>query len=163
MLAANFASEEEMIHRATLFAALASAGLSFGTAMAKEPGLADTPPAEARMVPYYGDVPVCDEPSVLERIQSEFERRESDYWSSSLAIEAFCDPHETGFRTNGLSYIPRRYCRTKALMNDGRRREVVYQIVEGQGFIGIGYGVTWCVRGLDRNHAFSPACEGAGP
>jgi hypothetical protein len=152
-----------MAHRAITLAALAFAGLSIGAAKAGEPGLADTPPAEARMIPYHGDVPPCGDPSVLERIQAEFERRESNYWQSSLVIEGFGEPRETGFRTNGLSYIPRRYCRAQAALNDGHRRMVVYEIGEELGFIGISFGVTWCVQGLDRNHAFSPACEAAGP
>lgn len=152
-----------MAHRANILAALACAGLSIGAAMAGEPGLSDTPPAEARIIPYDANLPPCGEPFVLAQIQAEFERRESNFWHSGLIIEAFEPPREIGFRTNGLSYIPRRYCRTQAALNDGRRRLVVYEIGEDLGFIGIGYGVTWCVRGLDRNHAFSPACEAAGP
>ena len=29
--------------------------------------------------------------------------------------------------------------------------------------IGWGYGVEWCVHGLDRNHAFAPNCKMARP
>jgi hypothetical protein len=152
-----------MAHRANILAVLVCAGLSIGAAMAGEPGLSDTPPAEARIIPYSADLPPCDEPYVLAQIQAEFERRETNYWQSGLVIEGFEQPRETGFRTNGLSYIPRRYCRARAQLNDGHRRLVVYEIGDALGFIGIGYGVTWCVRGPDRNHAFSPACEAAGP
>lgn len=121
------------------------------------------PPAEYRYPPYTGVLPLCSDPGVLAEISWSFAGRESEYWSSGLAIEGYDVPVEFGYRTNGLSYIPRRYCRAEALFNDGARRLVVYNIGEALGFIGIGSGVTWCVQGLDRNHAFSPNCRAAGP
>lgn len=120
-------------------------------------------PAEYRMPPYRGEVALCSDPGVLNEIATSFADRESDYWNSALAILGFEKETEFGYRTNGLSYIPRRYCRAEALFNDGRRRRIVYNIGEALGFIGIGPGVTWCVEGLDRNHAFSPNCRAAGP
>jgi hypothetical protein len=132
-------------------------------AEAKEPSLADTPPAEARMLPYTGVLPACDDGFALARIQRAFYDRESDYWQSGLAIESFGGVRETGLRVNGASYIPRRYCAARALFNDGRERAVVYQLGEDLGFLGMGFGVTWCVVGLDRDHAFSPNCKAAGP
>ena len=132
-------------------------------AEAKEPSLADRPPAEARISPYSGVLPDCGDGEALERIRGDFSDRESEYWQSGLAIDGFAEARETGFRGNGASYIPRRYCEARALFNDGRERAMVYQIGEGLGFIGFGFGVTWCVRGLDRNHAFAPNCKAAGP
>jgi len=123
----------------------------------------DHPPAEARFVPYTGVLPACGDPSVLSDIGDDFARRESGYWASPLTIVRFLDIDETGYRSNGASYIPRRYCAARALFNDGRRRRVVYDIAEHTGFIGFSPGVTWCVVGLDRNHAFSPGCHAAGP
>ncbi len=152
-----------MTNRAIFAIALAYASLMIEISWAKEPGLADTPPAETWMFPYNGDIPSCDDSSVLWRIQYEFEARETNYWRSGLVIEGFGEPREIGFRTDGLSYIPRRYCRAQALLNDGKQREVAYEIGESLGFIGLGSGVAWCVTGLDRNHAFSPACKAAGP
>lgn len=121
------------------------------------------PPAEWRTPPYTGALPPCADPGVLSEIASTFAWRESQYWDSGLVIAGFESASETGYRTTGLSYIPRRYCRAEALFNDGVRRHVVYNIGEALGFIGLGSGVTWCVVGLDRNHAFSPNCRAAGP
>jgi hypothetical protein len=121
------------------------------------------PAAEYRNPPFTGDLPPCSDAFVLNEITSSFARREAEFWNSALIIEGFEKTAEFGFRTNGLSYIPRRYCRADAIFNDGKRREVVYNIGEGLGFIGLSYGVTWCVQGLDRNHAFSPNCHAAGP
>lgn len=121
------------------------------------------PPAEYRFPRYYGLVPPCSDVTVLNEISYSFADREADYWNSGLTIETFYPPEEFGYRTNGLSYIPRRYCRTMAVFNDGSVRKVVYNIGEALGFIGFGSGVTWCVEGLDRNHAFSPNCRAVGP
>jgi hypothetical protein len=142
--------------------AVALLGASLSTFVSAEPRLPDTPPAENRIVPFSGDIPSCDDPFVLAQIQSDFWNRERNYWSSELALDSFEAPNELGFRTRGASFIPRRFCETHAAFNDGERRKVVYAIVEGGGFIGIGWGVEWCVDGLDRNMAYMPGCTGAG-
>ena len=152
-----------MFRRAVAMAAFALTCALAPSAAAKEPSLADTPPAEARMLPYTGVLPACDDGFALARIQRAFYDQESDYWQSGLAIESFGGVRETGLRVNGASYIPRRYCAARALFNDGRERAVVYELGEDLGFLGMGFGVTWCVVGLDRDHAFSPNCKAAGP
>ena len=40
---------------------------------------------------------------------------------------------------------------------------MIYDIGEDLGMIGWGYGVEWCVVGLDRNHAYEPACGALRP
>jgi hypothetical protein len=120
------------------------------------------PPAEDRYPPFRGELPPCNDPSVLSDIVTGFDSREAEFWGSGLALAEFEGVSEFGFRTNGLSYIPRRYCRAEAMFNDGKRRHVVFNIGEALGFLGRP-GVTWCVEGLDRNHAFSPNCRAAGP
>jgi hypothetical protein len=109
--------------------------------------ISHNPPAEARIWRYTG-VPLG---------------REQEYWASGLALANFERAWETGFRSNGPSYVPRRYCSADAIFNDGARRRVVYNVGEALGFIGLGDGVTWCVVGLDRNRAFGPKCRAAGP
>jgi hypothetical protein len=121
------------------------------------------PPAEERYPPFRGELPLCSDPGVLKDISDRFAWRESEYWNSGLVIAGFESVAEIGYRTNGLSYIPRRYCQGEALFNDGKLRRVVFNIGDALGFIGIGSGVTWCVVGLDRNHAFSPNCRAAEP
>lgn len=121
------------------------------------------PPAEYRYPSYTGVIPPCSDSGVLGEITNTFGWRELQYWDSNLVIVGFDSTAESGYRTTGASFIPRRYCEAQALFNDGKRRRVVYNIGEALGFIGIGPGVTWCVVGLDRNHAFSPNCRAAGP
>ena len=120
-------------------------------------------PAEQRYSPYSADLPACDDPGVLARISDRFAQKESGYWNSPLQIESYDRIQEIGFRANGLAYIPRRYCVARALDSDSRERTVVYDIEESLGMIGWGYGVEWCVVGLDRNLAYAPACSALRP
>jgi len=148
----------ERLGRVTLAVALL-----FAAAAAADPRPGDIPPAELRQSGFPPVYETCDDDSVLKEIIYNFLMRERDYWSSSLEIVAFEKVVETGNRTNGLSYIPRRYCRAEALFNDGRRRRIVYNIGSQNGFIGAGPGTIWCVEGLDREHAYGPNCRAAGP
>ena len=145
-----------------LLAALACASGAVAAAAGPSPG-SDDPPAEQRIIPYGGELPSCGDRGVLAEISWRFADREQTYWNSSLALVDFVETSEIGYRSNGESYIPRRYCRGKAYFNDGQRREVGYEIGEGTDVMGLGWGVTWCVVGLDRNHAFSPNCRAPGP
>ena len=142
-----------------------SAGLAFVASVEAAPAqpLQDAPPAEARLQPYSGALPDCADAIVIAEIARRFSDRERDYWESGLALEALDAVRETGLRSRGLSFIPRRHCEGLARFNDGRSRKIVYTIGEGLGFIGLGWGVEWCVDGLDRNHADAPKCAGAGP
>jgi hypothetical protein len=126
-------------------------------------GAGDTPRAEERITPFSGVVEACDATFVLNELVARLAARERDFGYSSLEITGFEGITQTGFRSNGLSYIPRRYCRAEAMFNDGVRRRLVYNIGEHTGFIGQSFGLTWCVVGLDREHAFGADCKAAGP
>lgn len=146
--------------RAAIAAIFAATGAAAGQA---GPVPEQNPPAEQRILPYQGQAPACADFGVLGVIAQDFSSRERNYWESPLEIVRFETVSETGFRSNGASYIPRRYCHGDALFSDGVVRHVKYNIAEALGFIGVGSGVTWCVVGLDRNYAFSPKCRAAGP
>jgi hypothetical protein len=138
-------------------------GVSFVPgAFAREPYPID-PPAEARILPFSGVIPACNDWAVISEISRNFWQREQSYWGSPLQILRVDEIREIAMRANGPTYIPRRYCIARADFNDGVNRDVGYQIGEDLGFSGVGWGVTWCVVGLDRNHSFSPACKMTGP
>jgi hypothetical protein len=120
-------------------------------------------PAEEREQPYASVLPLCADPAVLGKITSRFQAREDEYWSSGLQIVAYDKVRESGFRSNGLDYIPRRYCQAAVIMSDGKVRRVTYSIGENTGIIGWSWGVDWCIAGLDRNLAYGGGCRTAGP
>jgi hypothetical protein len=112
---------------------------------------------------YSAKVPLCTEPGPLGRIQGDFHTKERRYWVSELRIVNFENVRELAVRPWAADSIPRRFCAAEAMVSDGVRRPVYYSIIEDQGFTGISYGVEWCVVGLDRNWAYSPACTMAKP
>ena len=144
-----------------------TAGLVLGAGLlAGAPGAAARPmtPAERRHMPLSPDMPGCADPSVLARISSRFAAREWKYWDSGLSIANFERVSEIGYRSNGLDYVPRRYCTARAVMSNGSMHKVTYAIASDLGWLGvIGYGVEWCVDGLDRNHAYGGHCRAARP
>ena len=120
-------------------------------------------PAEQRDQPYAGIVKACEDPSATSYVQGAFAARESEYWNSGLQIVAMDEVREVGFRSNGLDYIPKRYCTARALLSNQKVRVVSYAIEEAAGGIGFTDNVVWCVDGLDRNDAYAPACKMARP
>jgi hypothetical protein len=121
-------------------------------------------PAERRYIPFYNLVPSCGDPAVFALIQRRFHDRESEFWNTGLEILGFDEVREIGYKTNGYDYIPRRYCIARAYLNDGKKlHQVSYSINEDLGIIGFGFGVEWCVGGLDRNDAYAPNCKMARP
>ena len=120
--------------------------------------LYDTP-AEARWSPFFDNMPACDDSGVLSTISGRFAGTQREFWNSDLAIAGFERVREIGFRSNGLSYIPRRYCVARAAMSDQKQRTVVYDVGTETGIIGATWGVEWCVVGIDPTFAYAPACE----
>lgn len=112
---------------------------------------------------YDAVVPLCDDPAVLGKISSRFSHKESVYWNSSLDIRGVDRVRELAFRPWAENTIPRRFCAGIADVSDGKRRPVYYSVNETSSFIGVSWGVEWCVVGLDRNWAFNPACRMARP
>jgi len=112
---------------------------------------------------YSGRVPTCDNSWALSTIQHRFSAKEGRFWNSSLQITGFDGIHETAYRPWAPDTIPRRFCTAMATVSDGVRRPVHYLIAEDLGIIGAVWGVEWCVVGLDRNSAYSPACRTARP
>jgi hypothetical protein len=126
-------------------------------------------PAEARWAPFhanFANVPACDDPRVLSKIVGRFDETENLYWGGVHGIEGYERIREIGFRSNGLDYIPRRYCVARALVIDPRlpppqrpkTYTVVYSVGASEGPLGMMWGVEWCVVGFDREHAYEPAC-----
>jgi len=108
-------------------------------------------------------VPLCDDPGVLGQIGSKFGHKEAEYWASNLEIVRIDRVREAAFRPWAAQAIPRRFCHGVARVSDGTRHPVQYSISETGSWLGVSWGVEWCVVGLDRNWAYSPACRAARP
>jgi hypothetical protein len=128
-------------------------------------------PAERRVFAYDAQVPRCDDAGVIGRIVQRFNDREATYYNG-LKLAAVDRVRQAGFRSNGRDFIPRRYCQARATTSDGRHRHLGYVLAEDagisgwQGSIGVlrigwptgGYGLEWCVSGLDRHLTYAPGC-----
>ncbi len=120
-------------------------------------------PAEKRYWQYSGEIPACDSPDVLSRITDRFQATESEYWDSKLEIVAFDAVKVVGLRTWGLDHIPRNFCIARAKLNDNSVHQVAYNVSENLSIIGSGFGVEYCLVGLDREFAYAPDCKMALP
>lgn len=112
---------------------------------------------------YDAVVPMCDDPAVLGSISSKFAGKEGAYWNSDLQLVGVDRVRQIAFRPWAENTIPRRFCSGSAQVSDGKRRAIYYSVNETGGFIAGSWGVEWCIVGLDRNWAFSPACRMARP
>jgi hypothetical protein len=150
--------------RLSALAALASLA-ALGSAQAQGSGPLRMP-AENWTIPYSGSpsaIPACTDASVQSKIVSRFSETESTYWKSSLTIVSFDKVHPIAFRPWGLDYIPRLFCTGEVTTSDGRKRGINFIVGEETGMSGFGWGVEWCVQGLDRQRSYAPACTMARP
>lgn len=148
--------------RAAFLIGCALAALSW-PAQAQRGGRQEVVPAEGRILPNDGDFAACQDTTVLGKITAEFAEKEAKFWNSSLTITGYESIQRIAWRPWGLDYLPRRFCSATAFLSDGKKRRVDYSVREELGFIGITWGVHFCVAGLDRNYANAPACRMARP
>jgi hypothetical protein len=112
---------------------------------------------------YDGVLPSCDSRAALDTIAARFAQKEGRFWNSDLTIQGYERVREVAFRPWAPNTIPRRFCSALALVSDGLKHPVHYSIAETTSMVGASWGVEWCVVGLDRNMAYSPACKMARP
>jgi hypothetical protein len=112
---------------------------------------------------YDAVVPLCAAAGPLDKIQARFSEKEGQFWNSDLRILGFENVRQVAFRPWAEGTIPRRFCSATALTSDGVKRKLNYSIGEDTGWLGVSWGVEWCVVGLDRNWAYNPACRMALP
>ena len=140
-------------------------------------------PAEQRYARWGTLLPACENPDVASTLKARFSEREG-FWDSNIYINDLQNIRETGFRSSGVDYIPRRFCVATAMMSDNKEREVSYAIgadlgmtgtdaigsaiqsltfgiitsSTGTSSMGWNWGLDWCVSGLDRNNAYGRNC-----
>ncbi|MGJ3264266.1 MAG: hypothetical protein ACFE0R_13620 [Salinarimonas sp.] len=150
---------------ATLAGAALAADVSRGVATEDRLGgwFYGAPPAEERVIPFSGEVPACDSPTVLATIASEFNRREARFWDSALRVVGIEHVRSVAFRPWTDSFFPRRFCTATAAVAEGpvvRHHRVNYLIREELGVISwSSHDVEWCVVGVERHLHAAPNCE----
>lgn len=118
---------------------------------------------EERIHPYLANLPFCGDPSVIARVANRFAEKEAQFWASDLQLVTFDRVRPVAFRPWTTETIPRRFCTADVVMSDGRQTKVDYSVREDLDFLGTGWGIEFCVRGVDRNLAYSPSCRMARP
>jgi hypothetical protein len=118
---------------------------------------------EERIHPYSANLPFCGDPSVIARVANRFAEKEAQFWRSDLSLVTFDRVRPVAFRPWTTETIPRRFCTADVVMSDGRKTQVDYSVREDLDFLGNGWGIEFCVRGVDRNLAYSPSCRMARP
>jgi hypothetical protein len=112
---------------------------------------------------YDNVVPLCHEHRPLDHIIAHWGTKEYRFWNSDLELVGFENIRELGWEPWRSGTIPRRFCTASVLVSDGKRRQIYYSIAEDAGWLGVTYGVEFCVVGLDRDWAYNPRCQMARP
>ncbi|MDR6633985.1 capsid protein [Phyllobacterium sp. 1468] len=111
--------------------------------------------------PGYDDT--CGQARVLNRIINRFSYQVRHVPNlPQVGIQDFTDVRLTHFepsRDPDMDAVARHYCRATAHLSDGDQRPVWYLVEEGQGFVGIGNNVEFCVSGFDRWHVYNGNCR----
>lgn len=110
-----------------------------------------------RAEPWNG--PACDAPKVLGRITAHFDQAEKDYWHTGVRMADITMPQETAYRDWQPLIIARRYCSGTAYLTDGKKYNLVYWLRSEQGFVGVSWGVQFCLVGRDRDFSYAPHCK----
>lgn len=110
-----------------------------------------------RVAPWQG--PACDAPAVTEKLIGRFNETQLEYWPVPLRMAAVVHAREVTTRQWEPTIIATRFCNATAYFDDGTRRELVYWLRSEQGFAGVGWGMQYCVRGVDQHMAYAPACR----
>jgi hypothetical protein len=111
----------------------------------------NNPPAEERYIPFYEKLPLCDEDRVLRWINHRFERRESRYKETPLALIEYTNIREEDLRPWSSTHIPQRFCSATVTTTDGQKRPLSYAIINGTGLFAVDWTVRWCVQGLQAD------------
>ena len=138
-------------------------GCAMALSLSAAPSAREVTPAEKRVLPYTGALPLCGDPSVLAMVANQFAEKEAQFWNSDLTIVEYERIRPLAYKPWGLDMIPRRFCTATATLSNSRRHRVDYSVREDLDFLGNGWGVEFCVQGLDRNWAYAPACLMARP
>lgn len=110
-------------------------------------------------IPLKDPLPACTNEKVLKKIVKRFNWAERKTWHRGFDMVGVNRPHlhhDHGFKA---SLIDRRYCHGYAHLTNGKTHRVYYVIEQDMGLAGFGWGVTFCVSGLDPWRIYDGNCR----
>jgi hypothetical protein len=111
---------------------------------------------------WWEPLPVCGSSEVLYKISAIAVWAEHNTWHRGWWISGISNVGEFALNPD-RSHVPRRYCRATAWLSDGRRADLIYVIEAGQGFVGIGWNVEYCLPAYDRWRVYDAWCRAIRP
>ena len=106
-----------------------------------------------------GELPGCDDASVLSTLSSRQAWAEAHTWKDGVTIAALDRVGERRLVTEGFSAIDRRYCAARAALTSARPTTLYYVVSAGEGFAGYGWNVEFCLSGHDPYRVYGADCQ----
>ena len=119
-------------------------------------------PASAGWAGWWEWLPPCANSDVLGQISERAAWAEHSTWHRGWVIAKISNVGETALDPT-RSHVHRRYCRGTAWLSDGRREALVYMIEAGQGFVGVGWRVEYCLAAYDPWRVYDAWCHAIEP
>lgn len=106
------------------------------------------------------NMPSCDQPQLIQSLTSRFERHSREFLGQNLAIARFQRIRETSHMPSyRRAQVERRFCNSKIVTTDGRKRDLYYLIESDFGFVGLSSAVEFCSTGLDPWFVYGAYCK----
>ncbi|MEM7303094.1 MAG: hypothetical protein AAF468_18595 [Pseudomonadota bacterium] len=103
--------------------------------------------------------PACDDAKVLRKILHRFNWAERRTWHRGIELTSVDSIRERPPFVGDDYRVPRRFCRGRAHLTNGRSPRVHFLIEQGGGFAGTGFNVEFCVDGLDPWRVYDGSCR----
>lgn len=106
-----------------------------------------------------GELPACDDASVLSTLSGRQAWAEAHTWKDGITIAAVDRIGERPLVTEGFSSIDRRYCAAHAALTAARPTTLYYVVSANEGFAGSGWNVEFCLSGHDPYRVYGADCK----
>jgi hypothetical protein len=106
-----------------------------------------------------GELPACDNASVLSTLSSRQAWAEAHTWKDGVTIAAVDRIGERRLVTEGFSAINRRYCAARAELTAAPPTALYYVVSADEGFAGYGWNVEFCLSGRDPYRVYGADCK----
>ncbi len=107
-------------------------------------------------------LPACDSGSAQRAVARQISRAVTSYYDGR-EIKNIEDIRETGFLIRQPSPVGKRYCNGIATLTDDTRHRIYYALVQYDGFLGLSWGVSACLDGLDKYRVYDGECRTVRP